>query len=735
MDRSRKCLTCGALLADGDNHIKCMLCLGNHDMSLCPVCKSMNTPAKALRRRAYNDASKSGFIMLGAIRHIFPPLPQEGAAVPIQSHPGELLDQVDRHVGSYFHSLPDRTQDNMLRKDDEESHELAEESLLHEKSPEKPAIPKTRLQELRHMFRMSQEELDLAINDKDFRAAAESQLVANPTQWQDLAGTGPQHFFAGGALQLEEIEEIPPPVSPIKEVIPHARKRSAPGSRPGVQGRVPRRPTTRGGGPPKRTRLEQVEDQVTGMSQRMDAFMNRIQTFMAPGGQAPPPQPRQTAQGVPPVAVPIPKPHDPPRGAGVTIAPMLPLEPTLTPARPIPSGFTPGYHVPRVPSVSNLSRRSEEDYDDERSEMFSPEDLARTEIRQQWLTNVRDILVDVPDMEPTPEPSSIGTHVHSLAPKAQKLKMPLLQEVKEVLKAHTEKPAKNFNHLVRRYYPVHDVLEKGFMTPRDVPQSVITEVHPSNLFQVGASSSTARLKRTTISGVQEELALSQSQFASSALRLVNSNILSMSSMRQLLQGVIDQVDYVSESDQDPSRFDNIRSDLDLMNKAVNDMDGGNGDLLKLTSIQYNDAQRLRSNAWLESTRLPAQMKKELKVLPQQVSVEGSVPTPLFSSAVVDRIHQHVQGQKDNAWRFGAKPQQSARPRQRFKKPRGGFSGHPQQQGQQQFHQQSQQQGFNQPRGGGQHFGGRGRGNQSRQPRGGGRGRGGFSNNQASNQQK
>ena len=196
----------------------------------------------------------------------------------------------------------------------------------------------------------------------------------------------------------------------------------------------------------------------------------------------------------------------------------------MTPARPIPSGFTPGFNIPRVQYVSNLSRRSEKDYEGSISEIFSPEDLARTEIRQQWLSNVRDILVDVPDMEPTPEPSSIGTHVHSLAPKSQKLKMPLLQEAKEVLKSHTEKPAKNFNNLVRRYYPVHDVLEKGFMTPRDVPQSVITEVHPSNLVHVGASSSTARLKRSTIPGIQEELALSQSQFASSALRLVNSNI-------------------------------------------------------------------------------------------------------------------------------------------------------------------------------------------------------------------
>ena len=48
-------------------------------------------------------------------------------------------------------------------------------------------------------------------------------------------------------------------------------------------------------------------------------------------------------------------------------------------------------------------------------------------------------------------------------------------------------------------------------------------------------------------------------------------------MRQLLQGDIDQLEYVAESYQDPTKFDNIRSDLELMNKSIVNMDG---DLLK-----------------------------------------------------------------------------------------------------------------------------------------------------------
>ena len=158
-----------------------------------------------------------------------------------------------------------------------------------------------------------------------------------------------------------------------------------------------------------------------------------------------------------------------------------------------------GFNIPRVQSTSNVSRRSEEDLESAMSDILSAKDVARMEIRQQWLSNVRDILVNIPDMEPRPEPSSICTLVHSLAPKSKKLKMPLLQEVKEVLKSHTEKPTSNFNNLVKRFYPVHEVLEKGFIMHRDLTQTIITEVHLTNLVHVGASLSMARLKKSTIS--------------------------------------------------------------------------------------------------------------------------------------------------------------------------------------------------------------------------------------------
>ena len=101
--------------------------------------------------------------------------------------------------------------------------------------------------------------------------------------------------------------------------------------------------------------------------------------------------------------------------------------------------------------------------------------------------------------------------------------MPLLQEVREVLQVHTNKPAKNFNHVVKKFYPVHEDLEKGFMSDRDVPQTVITEVHLGNLIHVGASSATAHLNKATCAMVQEEATLNQTQYAVSSLRLVNSN--------------------------------------------------------------------------------------------------------------------------------------------------------------------------------------------------------------------
>ena len=134
--------------------------------------------------------------------------------------------------------------------------------------------------------------------------------------------------------------------------------------------------------------------------------------------------------------------------------------------------------------MSNLSRRSDDDVESLSSESFSPEDLAHSEVRQQWLAHVGEILVDVPDIEPIPEPSSLGTNVHSLAPRSKRLKMLLLQEVREVVKVHSDKPPENFNTVLKKFYPVNDSLEKGFMAHRDVPQAIITEVHPGNLLHV-----------------------------------------------------------------------------------------------------------------------------------------------------------------------------------------------------------------------------------------------------------
>ena len=52
-----------------------------------------------------------------------------------------------------------------------------------------------------------------------------------------------------------------------------------------------------------------------------------------------------------------------------------------------------GYHIPRVQSTStlNLSRRSEFDDFESQSDLVSHEDLARSEVRQQWLAHVCDL--------------------------------------------------------------------------------------------------------------------------------------------------------------------------------------------------------------------------------------------------------------------------------------------------------------------------------------------------------
>ena len=145
-----------------------------------------------------------------------------------------------------------------------------------------------------------------------------------------------------------------------------------------------------------------MKDSMTAFMSQMSSFMDSVKgTKQAPAAKTP------TAPTMPPPAHVPAHPQVPSTGRP---RPILVLEPGITPALPIPSAFT----IPRTLSVSNLSRRSDEDVESLSSEALSPEDLARSEVCQPWLAHVGEILVDVPDMEPTPEPSSLGTHVHSL---------------------------------------------------------------------------------------------------------------------------------------------------------------------------------------------------------------------------------------------------------------------------------------------------------------------------------
>ena len=125
MDRSRVC-SCGAAMPDGDNHVKCMLCLGNHDMSLCPVYKSMSTPAKTLRRRAYNDA-----VILWWVCEDISFLPYHSQGLLFLSKCIQVRKWTEHHVGSYFHSLEDRHDDEILDQDDGEADKHVDIDRLH----------------------------------------------------------------------------------------------------------------------------------------------------------------------------------------------------------------------------------------------------------------------------------------------------------------------------------------------------------------------------------------------------------------------------------------------------------------------------------------------------------------------------------------------------------------------------------------------------------------------------
>ena len=116
----------------------------------------------------------------------------------------------------------------MARDDDEEvTRRLAQK----ESPPRSPAISKQWLEELKSMFRMSQEELSIVINEKDFIAASKGQLVPDTPH-------GPQpkkHTI----IEMEEVTEaISPPVTPIREPVrQQTHKRAALADRPATQER------------------------------------------------------------------------------------------------------------------------------------------------------------------------------------------------------------------------------------------------------------------------------------------------------------------------------------------------------------------------------------------------------------------------------------------------------------------------------------------------------------------
>lgn len=80
------------------------------------------------------------------------------------------------------------------------------------------------------------------------------------------------------------------------------------------------------------------------------------------------------------------------------------------------------------------------------------------------------------------------------------------------------------------------------------------------------------------------------------------------------------------------------------------MDGSNADLLKLTSIAYNQAQRTRAEAWSESSNLPEQMQKEIKLVDQAVCQEDGKSTHLFSDTVTESVEKFVKNRDEDVWR-------------------------------------------------------------------------------------
>ena len=66
------------------------------------------------------------------------------------------------------------------------------------------------------MFSMSQSELDTLARDRDFQAPASGNLCPS-------ASATVSHHQDHVVINMDQVEEVPPPLSPIPEPAPHKR--------------------------------------------------------------------------------------------------------------------------------------------------------------------------------------------------------------------------------------------------------------------------------------------------------------------------------------------------------------------------------------------------------------------------------------------------------------------------------------------------------------------------------
>jgi hypothetical protein len=325
--------------------------------------------------------------------------------------------------------------------------------------------------------------------------------------------------------------------------------------------------------------------------------------------------------------------------------------------------------------------------------------LSMQERRAVYMSIIRKVHPDLQCPEPFVEvPQKSGSSVfRALMPSEGSPDMPFcppLLAYMDLLSKPLPKGAKKPepHKSIDKFYTVHGNVESVFLKPRVVNDELIDVVDKSKIQNIGATGGEIRLKASSPAGQRELDALRQFTYASSLLRVANTQELSVQGVNVFTERITQVLGLLMGADQVPEQImDNLiemQSSLTSLERLMEDMSTANAYLAKALSVMFVEAIRERRGAWVSSATLPEGMRTELLRAPLHLlSPEEKAALNLLPPDSAKNIERHKKQVKEDSMvaavtaaankapppRFNNRPRPKGRGRQGSKLSWGGAS--------------------------------------------------------------